>query len=326
MQKNKVIRGTLHFADFMIQLKYRLNFNKLVLGDLYMNLIKKIIACGLAVSVALGGVYAHPTNLESEKQDYSSISPNVKKGIIAGASALGGVGLLACVGYGLWNCCFSWPVVVIGGEEATRKQLIDKLKDKETKYHHSQGRDHLSLRSAVERRKKEDSRITKARAKSWNWEISDFNVDDPSAESKLKDAKLVIAVLTDEDSAKRIDELVGDGKIPADCKVVSFVAETYKPVAHLCGGGDEGNEASKKMEFNNLTELFRHITDNNEDPDQPAPKNDKTALDCAFIYGGVAADCCISAPERLLLQMRFYWNKDTDTFVRFIRCTPEAQD
>ena len=119
-----------------------------------MSLIKKIVSCSLALSISFSGVFATATEPSTARQRHGGISSNVKKGIIAGASTLGGIGILALVGYGIWACkCKSsdntpdnrpdvfsetfdegFNILIIGEKEENREKIIAELKNGRYEY------------------------------------------------------------------------------------------------------------------------------------------------------------------------------------------------
>ena len=64
------------------------------------------------------------------------------------------------------------------------------------------------------------------RAKFKNWEISECDANDPRAEKMVEDARLIITILTNEESVKRINELIVKPE-RFNHMVISIIDENY---------------------------------------------------------------------------------------------------
>ena len=120
----------------------------------------------------------------------------------------------------------------------------------------------------------------------------------------VKNARLVIAILTDDSSTQLINEWIKS----SDCMIVSFVDEKYRPVIGV------GNK-----KFDSLETLFDWVSEHNYN----------NGYGASVLVRQLATNC-ILVPENkigqnnLLAHLSFYWNRhdgdSNDTFVRFEWC------
>lgn len=160
-----------------------------------MSLIKKIVACSLAISVTLSGVYANAAKpTEMAKKQLSTTEK-----IIAGVSTVGGVGLLAGIGIGAWQYN-KLNILVIGSNEGKRNELIELL-NQSSSSKPSMLDDHLNETTRYSPNYKEKYGCA---AKFKNYKISSCDLDDPTSPALIKNAQLII-VIPDKDNS--IDDI-----------------------------------------------------------------------------------------------------------------------
>lgn len=191
-----------------------------------MNLIKKIVSCGLAVSLVLSGVYANAVEpvVDGKKSIVNSLT--TKQKIIGGISAIGGIGLLSTVGISTWRHYHNLPVLIIGSDESVRADLIKRLKNREMMDNSPQP---SSLISVIEwkiatgvLRGAKGVGMTRARFENWDISECDANPADSNAKNLMKKARLIVVVLTDDGDADTINGWISQNVKRDACAVVSI--------------------------------------------------------------------------------------------------------
>lgn len=199
-----------------------------------MNLITKTISCGLALSVALSGIYTATAEHRVRRQRFSSTSLNEKrtKSLITGGT-ISTITLLATVG--VWNYVNRLPTLIIGGDKEKRAAIINKLKKRQP-LNSSVCR---SLTEIIEESIQKGTSVTaygsnsaaeaiqSKRTKFSNWKISFCDSDDKDAPSVMKKARLVIAILDDKNSDDKIANLLRNYRTPGKCMVVEIWDENH---------------------------------------------------------------------------------------------------
>ncbi len=192
-----------------------------------MNLVKKIISCGLALSLALGGI-GGALQVSAEN---GSLSTEQK--IAGGISAGVGTGLLASILIGAaWHHYHKLPVLIIGGDDATRTKLIDKLKNPEPLINPRAG--DMTLTSAIEKKTAEGVKANaspehrvegtgETRAQFKNWNISQCDASDAKAADLMKKARLVIVLLKDANDLETIPTLISNNAKGNSCMVAGVI-------------------------------------------------------------------------------------------------------
>lgn len=198
-----------------------------------MSLVKKMILCGLALSLALGGI-AGGSRVSAEN---GSLTTGQK--IVGGVSAVGGIGLLAGIGIGTWHHYHNLPVLIIGGDDAARTALIDKLKNS-APLKNATGK--KTLVSAIEKKTAEgvktgvrpEYRVKgtgKTRAQFKNWNIKQCDASDAKAADLMKEAQLVIVLVKSNADVYAIKQLIsknvkGTSRIVASVECGNFTKLT----------------------------------------------------------------------------------------------------
>ena len=235
--------------------------------------------------MVFSGIYvkAESPHKQISQNRYSSISKKAK--IIGGISAAG----LTIAGVFDLVYCFkhrsSLPVLIIGGDKNSRKTLINKLKDSSPM--NKNPREKYSLASCIAKKTAWGANgvdgVGETRARFENWKITECDANDPRASKMAEDNRLIIAILTDKESTKVIDDIIVKPKL-SNHMVVSVIDENY-PV------NQRGHRTlSEKFAANPDSRYFGPA--NNVIPFHS--KNDKNSL---------------------LLNLGFYWNRIDDTFV-----------
>lgn len=253
---------------------------------------KKIVSFTLVIAMAFSGicVKAESSHKKMGLNQYGGISKKAK--IIGGISA---VGLAAAGMFGLVYCFQhrSLPVLIIGGDKNARETLINKLKDPNPMNKNPKEKD--SLASCISKKTARGANgvygVGSTRARFENWKISECDANDACASKLAEDARLIIAILTDEESVKVIDDIIVKPKL-SNHMVVSIVDENYPSVCYY-------DERGEKRSYNTLADEFSEnpIFRYSENIDIPSHNKD--------------------GKNGLLLNLGFYWNRNDDTFVCF---------
>ncbi|MBQ6142992.1 MAG: hypothetical protein IJI84_00645 [Clostridia bacterium] len=256
-----------------------------------MKLVKKTASFVLAMSMVFSGVYANAETTQEKKQNPSEkISQNAK--IIGGISAAG-LAVAGLIGGGIW--CFqsqALPVLIIGGDKNIRKTLIDKLND--PKPMNNNPKEKNSLASYVAKKTAWGANgvegVGEQRAKFKNWKIRECDENDPNAEKMVNDARLIITILTNEESVEKINKLIAKPKL-SNHMVVSIIDENY-PSVHSYG------ENGEEYFFSTLADEFAKF---------PNYRN----------FENILIPTNRDGKNSLLLNLGFYWNRKDNTFVCF---------
>lgn len=254
--------------------------------------IKKTASYILAISMVFSGVCvkAKPTQKDRQNQ-YGSISKKVK---IAGGISAAGLAVVGLIGGSIYLFQNrSLPVLIIGGDKNARETLINKLKDPNSMNKNPNEKDSLAscIATKTARGANGVEGVGETRAKFENWSISECDANDPRASEMAESARLIIAILTDEQSTKVIDDIIVKPKL-SNHMVVSVVDENYPSLDLYDNNGD-------KKSYNTLADRFF------ENP------TDRRA-ECIAIPSHIEGD-----KNSLLLNLGFYWNRNNNTFSCF---------
>lgn len=173
-----------------------------------MSLTKRIISCALALSVALGGICATATEPRTEGQKSGNRPLTTReKQIIGGASTVGGVGLLAILGFAVRQFGTNnhrtnkLSVLIIGQKrhECTMSALSGALKNDNQK---------KVVINATYLSNINTHLLTKEEEENSNWNIKQCCIDDDNLERLVKQSKVVIAMVTNQDDITNINDKI----------------------------------------------------------------------------------------------------------------------
>lgn len=244
-----------------------------------MNLIKKIVSCSLALTVAFGGICA-----KAETRDSSS----VKNKIFGVASTVGGVGLATALGFGIWHwhknhkpsdnptdrfsATFDdgFNILIIGENPENRQKIIDELKQGKYTYVSWSDESNTSLRGIVDFCMTTDGRTlnaknhreiySKANGSNKPHHILGCDTSDENAPNLIKNAHLVIAVLDNtQESDNKIGQLLSDNDAAQHSRILTLI-DYNRPVPNTTLQGTNGGDPTVKDCINFFKSRSKCIT------------------------------------------------------------------
>ena len=177
--------------------------------------------------------------IHTKGKNSSEISRKAK--IIGGASAAV-VAASALVAGVYWGCCSPLRVLIIGGDEATRNDLIETLRNNDSHPETLSGVNPTELMVREIARKKHRNGmmigvhdVDNVR----NWRIRSCDANDPNAGSLVKGAHVIIAILTDKESTDTIHQVLrgalvhrgANGRLHFSNRVIFSVVDESFPIA-----------------------------------------------------------------------------------------------
>ncbi len=274
--------------------------------------MKKILSFMVSIFIIFSVGFTEAKPIHTQGKNSSKISRKAK--IIGGDSAA--VVAASALGVGVYGgCCSPLHVLIIGGDEATRNDLIETLRNNDS---------HPETLSGVN-----PTELMVREAESYSYQVSSFNdtryrlgkvirrfeewrnfscdANDPNAERLVKDAGLIICILTDKESSmqmnKIVEHIVCYKMVPTmvlsvlgeKYPVSSFDDEQYKPYLDGCSTFAEFFDKNSGLEWGKMGDMLRWIT---------------MKLNCF-------CTCCF-------MESVFYWKHSDNTFYNLTPlCTPD---
>ncbi|MBR2578901.1 MAG: hypothetical protein IKE41_02040, partial [Clostridia bacterium] len=173
-----------------------------------MSLVKKIVSCSLALSIALGGVYAQHTKSEQLPKKSNTLSQSAKNWIIGGTSTVGGVALAATLFFTVKHFCTNkLSVLIVGGTAESRKKIRDMFEGKLKANFQVDtcNRDIGFLKQVgdiVVAAHKLKEKISNP--ENIHWTIEDCDATDPNVRQRTEGKQLVIAVCDNDKTDKAL--------------------------------------------------------------------------------------------------------------------------